>query len=211
LCPSSTAHDRFQEWVQAGVFLTFWQQGVAPFDDLTGIDWAWLSMDGAMTNAPLGGDATGPNPTDRAKSGVKRRLLTEGHGVPIGLRIAGANRHGMKVARPTLEPMVVVRPTPTEQAPQGVCLDNGYDYQEIRDLFVECGVTAHIRSRGEEARGRVKEAGKRARRGVVERSHSWMNRFRRVLGRWEKKPANYLALRHFVCGLIAFRAAGLFG
>ena len=55
LGPKSTAHDRFQEWVAAGVFLRLWQAGVAQFDELKGIDWQWLSMDGAMTKAPLGG------------------------------------------------------------------------------------------------------------------------------------------------------------
>jgi transposase len=55
LCAKSTAHDRFQEWVEAGVFLKLWQEGVQRFDELRGIDWAWLSMDGAMTKAPLGG------------------------------------------------------------------------------------------------------------------------------------------------------------
>lgn len=56
LCAKSTAHDRFQEWAAAGVFLHLWQVGVAQFDDLKGIDWQWLSMDGAMTKAPLGGE-----------------------------------------------------------------------------------------------------------------------------------------------------------
>ena len=56
LCPHSTAHDRFQEWVAAGVFLRLWQAGVEQFDELKGIDWGWLSMDGAMTKAPLGGE-----------------------------------------------------------------------------------------------------------------------------------------------------------
>ncbi len=56
LCAKSTAHDRFQEWVDAGVFLKLWQAGVEQFDELTGIDWSWLSMDGAMTKAPLGGE-----------------------------------------------------------------------------------------------------------------------------------------------------------
>jgi transposase len=55
LCPKSTAHDRFQEWVAAGVFLKLWQTGLERFDELQGIDWDWLSMDGAMTKAPLGG------------------------------------------------------------------------------------------------------------------------------------------------------------
>ena len=65
----STAHDRFQAWEEAGVFVKFWQAGMESFDELQGIDWAWLSMDGAMTKAPLGGEKTGKNPTDRGKKG----------------------------------------------------------------------------------------------------------------------------------------------
>jgi transposase len=56
LCAKSTAHDRFQEWVAAGVFLRLWQAGVARYDELQGIEWTWLSMDGVMTKAPLGGE-----------------------------------------------------------------------------------------------------------------------------------------------------------
>jgi transposase len=70
LCAKSTAHDRFQEWVEAGVFLKLWQAGVERFDELKGIDWAWLSMDGAMSKAPLGGEKDRPK-SDR--SSEKRR------------------------------------------------------------------------------------------------------------------------------------------
>ena len=157
------------------------------------------------------GKKSGPNPTDRAKSGVKRSLLTEGHGLPLGLSVAGANRHDMKRVRPTLESIVVDRPQPTETEPQGMCLDKGYDYDQVRDILAEFGFTAHIRSRGEDADEIAAQAGKKARRWVVERSHSWMNRFRRILVRWGKKPENYLAMLHFACALIAFRAARLFG
>jgi putative transposase len=59
LCAKSTAHDRFQEWVRAGVFEKLWFAGVEQFDELQGIDWTWLSMDGAMTKAPLGGEKDG--------------------------------------------------------------------------------------------------------------------------------------------------------
>lgn len=157
------------------------------------------------------GKKSGPNPTDRGKAGVKRSLLTEGHGVPLGLTVAGANRHDMKLARATLASLVVPRPEPAPERPQGLCLDKGYDYQEVRDLVAEFGFTAHIRSRGEEAKALRREAGFRARRWVVERTHSWMNRFRRLLVRWEKKPMNYIAFLQFACALIAFRASGLFG
>lgn len=211
LCAHSTAHDRFQEWVRAGVFLTLWQAGVEQFDELRGIDWDWLAMDGAMTKAPLGGGKIGPNPTDRGKSGVKRSLLTEGHGVPIGLTIEGANRHDMKLVRSTIENIIVEREEPTEERPQGMCLDKGYDYDEVYAILLEFGFTAHVRSRGEEAQAIKRKAGFKARRWVVERAHSWLNRFRRLLVRWEKKPQNYLAFLHFACGLLALRAAGLFG
>ena len=159
----------------------------------------------------MGEKKTGPNPTDRAKGGVKRSLLTEGHGVPIGLAVDGANRHDMQLVRPTIDSLVVERPTLTEAQPQGMCLDKGYAYQEVRDILEECGCTTPIRSRGEEAQAIKDKASQKARRWVVERTHSWMNRFRRLLVRWDKKPAHYLAFLHFACALIAFRAAGLFG
>jgi putative transposase len=131
--------------------------------------------------------------------------------VPIGLAVDGAHRHDMKLGRATIERMVVERPEPTYEQPQGMCLDKGYDYDEVRDMLHEFGFTAHIRTRGEEAKEIARDASQRARRWVVERSHSWMNRFRRILVRWEKKPEHYLAFLHFACALIAFRAAGLFG
>jgi putative transposase len=131
--------------------------------------------------------------------------------VPIGLAVDGANRHDMKLVRATIESLVVDRPDVTPEAPQGMCLDKGYDYDDVRATLAEFGFTAHITARGDEARELKQEADKRARRWVVERSHSWMNRFRRILVRWDKKPNNYLAMLHFACALIAFRAAGLFG
>lgn len=138
-------------------------------------------------------------------------MLTEGHGVPIGAVIEGAQRHEMKLVRSTIQSIVVERPKPTEEHPQGMCLDKGYDDDEVSAILQEFGFTAHVRPRGEEAKALKREAGFKARSFVVERAHSWLNRFRRLLVRWEKKPQNYLALLHFACSLIAFRAAGLFG
>jgi transposase len=131
--------------------------------------------------------------------------------VPLAVAVAGANRHDMKLVRATLEQIVVARPAPTAEQPQGLCLDKGSDYDEVRATVAEFGFTAHIRSRGEEAQALKREAGARARRWVVERAHSWLNRFRRLLIRWDKKAENYLGFLHFACALIAFRAAGLFG
>ena len=97
------------------------------------------------------GKKTGPNPTDRGKCGVKRSVLTEGHGIPLSVVVAGANRHDMKLTRAILTGLVIERPEPTTERPQGMCLDQGYDYDEVRDILREFGFTAHIRARGEAA------------------------------------------------------------
>jgi putative transposase len=151
----------------------------------------------------------GKNPTDRGKIGTKRSVLTDGRGVPIGLAVAGANRNDFKLTRETIENIAVERPDSTPDAPQGICLDKGYDYDEVRELLDEFGFTAHIRARGEEAQALKQEAGFKARRWVVERTHSWMNRFRRVLIRWDKKVRNYLGFLHWACAYITDRQAGL--
>ncbi|MDQ3380984.1 MAG: IS5 family transposase [Actinomycetota bacterium] len=210
ICSSSSAHRRFSEWTQAGVFEEFWRQGLIAYDERHGIQWEWLSCDGLMGKAPLGGEETGPNPTDRAKKGEKRSLLCDGRGTPLGLEIAGANVNDFKLLRSTLESIVVHRPDASAEA-QGICLDKGYDYPEVYELLGEYGLIAHVRSRGEEKKQLEQDAGFRARRWVVERTHSWLNRFRGLLIRWSKKPENHRALLQLACGLIAWRLASAEG
>jgi putative transposase len=85
-------------------------------------------------------------------------------------------------------------------------MDKGYDDDITRDVVVQSGFIAHIKSRGQEANDKHAN-GAKARRWVVERTHSWMNRFRRLLVRWEKKSCTYLAMLHFALGIICWRAA----
>ena len=138
-------------------------------------------------------------------------MLVDAHGIPIGVAVEGANRNDFQMARQTIESIPVPRPASSAEKPQGMCLDKGYDYNEVRELLAEFAFTAHIRARGEETQAIKKEAGFKARRWVVERTHSWMNRYRRILIRWEKKSANDLALLHLACACITYRAAGLLG
>lgn len=153
---------------------------------------------------------TGANPTDRAKSGTKRSLLSEGNGVPLGIVIASANRHDMKLVEATLASQRVVSETPQDGI-RYLCGDKGYDYEKVRELIKEWGYIGHIPPRDERERVIDDIPNYRARRWVVERTHSWMNRFRRLLIRWEKKPENYLAMLHLVCACIAIRAIQVFG
>lgn len=154
---------------------------------------------------------TGPNPTDRAKSGTKRSVLTEANGIPLGLAVGGANVVDFKLARETIENIPLRRPRVTKKQPQGMCLDKGYDYSEVDELLQEFGFTAHVARRGEDTKQIKRRAGYRARRWVVERVHSWMNRFRRILVRWEKRADTYIAMLHLSFAVITWRAAGLLG
>jgi len=86
-CSSSSAHRRFQEWEQAGVFHEIWRQGLLDYDKTVGIDWSWLACDGATGKAPLGGELTGPNPTDRAKRGRNVRFSARQQGSRSGWRM----------------------------------------------------------------------------------------------------------------------------
>lgn len=125
----------------------------------------------------------------------------------------GANRNDMKLVEATLQsiPEDAQRPGPTADDPQGMCLDKGYDYDEVRALVEAFGFTAHIKARGEEAQAIKRGARYKARRWVVERTHSWMNRFRGVLIRWSKKAENYIALLHMSFAFIIYRRMGLSG
>ncbi len=81
-CPGSTAHDRFQEWVRAGAFQTLWEHGLLSYDDWRGLDWSWLSMDGCMTKAPLGGEKDGPKPDRPRQAGREAFLAGRGRRHP---------------------------------------------------------------------------------------------------------------------------------
>ena len=117
----------------------------------------------------------------------------------------------MKMVQETLASIPIERPEPARKQPQGMCMDKGYDYDEVRETVAEFGFTAHIVARGEEAKKIKRQAGYKARRWVVEGTHSWINRFRGILIRWNKKAENYIAMLHLAFAIIAFRSVGLFG
>lgn len=127
------------------------------------------------------------------------------------MAVDGANRPDQKMVRATLESIPVERPEPTAEAPQGLCLDNGYNYAEPKEIAEEFGFTTHLPKDVAEAQTIKRQAGHKARRWVVERTHSWLNRFRGILIRWNKKPENYIAMLHFAFTLITYHARGLFG
>ncbi|EKC3336939.1 IS5 family transposase [Escherichia coli] len=199
ICSSSSAHRRFQEWRDAGVFERFWQNGLLACEQLDAIDWSWLSMDGCMTKSPLAGQKTGRNPTDRGKQGVKRSLMTDANGLPLSLVVAGANTHDIKLVADTLDALQTGRPGRRLH----LCMDKGYEAEWLEACLKNRRYEPHIQSRKEESEA-IKSTDFKAHRWVVERTHNWMNRFRRVLTLWEKKVENYVAMLYLTCGVIVW-------
>ena len=118
---------------------------------MEGVQWEWQALDGVMTKAPSGKDATGKNPTDRAKMGTKRSLLTDGAGIPLAVVVDGANRHDSKLfLAATLDGIVVARPVVSGEhyrhraraTTASLCLDAGYDSERARDEALSRGLRA---------------------------------------------------------------------
>jgi putative transposase len=153
----------------------------------------------------LGGDAVGPNPTDRGKPGVKKSLLVERSGGPLAVVVAGANVHATKLLTQTLEAIVVERPAPTGKHPHHLCLDKGYDNPTGEAAVAAHGYTPHIRRIGEEKLDEQGEKRYPARRWVIERTLAWLSKCRALLVRYAKKAENYLAPLKLACALLWYR------
>ena len=137
------------------------------------------------------------------KKGTKRSLLVDGRGAPLSLIVAGANRHDVKLLAQTLDAIVVPRPKPTKRRPQNLCVDKGYAGKPAEQQMRERGYIPHVPKKGM-PQARHKSQG-RARRWVVERTHSWMNNYRKLRVRYEKKAANFEALLHLAIAIICWR------
>ena len=150
---------------------------------------------------------TGPNPTDRAKLGTKRHLLTDGQGIPLSIIITAANTHDMKAAISILDNIVVNRlSSKINKERQNLCLDKGYDFKEIETEVIKKGYLPHIPHRGgEQSTTKRSNHHIKRRRWVVERTNSWHNRFRKLLVGYEKKLENYFALVCLGCCIVIYR------
>jgi putative transposase len=136
---------------------------------------------------------------------VKRRLVVEADGGPLGMTMAGANRHDTKRLAETLEAIVVERPEPTTERPQHRCLDQGYDHPTGQETVAAHQYIPHIRRIGEEKFDPHGQKTSPARRWVVERTLAWLSKCRGLLVRYEKKAINFLGLLQLACALLWMR------
>ena len=209
---SSVLHQRFQQWQQSGLFAKLMRVMAKFYAKKRRIKWKWQALDSKSSPAPLGGDHTGKNPTDRGKSGSKLHLLVDKRGAPLAVLVTGANVHDKWSADDLIISIVVPRPDPA-QTEQHICMDKGYDFEDVHHFVEQARYIAHIKHRRRrnepliEAVPMPGETRYPARRWVVERTLSWLTKRRSLRTRWCKKAANWLAFIQFACAHILFDLA----
>jgi transposase len=176
-CSATTIRLRRDEWIKAGIFARLKAIARDAYDRLIGLLLADLAVDGCITKAPGGGQCAGPSPVDRRKLGMKRSLLTDGAGIPLGRVLAPANRHDSPLLAPTLDKLGDLGPLPGQVT---VHLDAGYDSQKTRDELASRTMSREIAHKGSKA---PVQAGQR---WHVERTNAWHNSFNRLQRCYER-------------------------
>ena len=177
-CSATTIRDRRDEWIELGVFAALARIARESYDRIVGLLLDHLAVDGCITKAPGGGEVAGPSPVDRRKQGMKRSVLVEGYGIPLGRVLAGAQRHDSPLLDPTLDLLADLGPLPGEIT---VHLDAGYDSGKTRQTLTERGLRGQIAHKGEKAPIQA------SRRWHVERTNAWHNAFNRFQRCYERR------------------------
>lgn len=184
-CSDRTIRRRIRDWAQRGLAEHLHRIAAEAFETMIGLDLAEIAVDGCITNTPCAGESAGRSPVDRGKGGLKRSVATQGHGLPISMVSAPANRHDLPLLEPTLDRLTRfdLPEHPTAH------LDAGYDSTTTRALLNQRGI-GHLISR----KHTPLHAGQRWK---IERTHAGMNRYRK-LRRYTENNARvidfYLAL-----------------
>ena len=176
-------------------------RGLSEYGDMEGIAWEWQSIDGSMNKAPLAQESSGRNPTDRGKKGTKRHILMDERGVPLLIVVTGANRHDVSQLKAVLNNKIVE--SFMAVGPENLCADAGYAGEVPRETITAAGYEPHVCPRDVEKEEKAQNPCFKARRWVVGACHSWFNRFRKLVIRYEKLDSTHLALTHLAAAIIA--------
>ena len=177
-CSATTIRARRDEWIRLGIFAQLKRTALEAYDRIVGLVLDDIAVDGCITKAPGGGEVAGPSPVDRRKQGMKRSLLVEGYGIPLGRVLAGAHRHDSPLLPPTLDLLDDLGPLPEQIT---VHLDSGYDSGKTRDTLAERSLHGEIARKGEKAPIQATQ------RWHVERTNAWHNSFNRLQRCYERR------------------------
>lgn len=123
--------------------------------------------------------------------------------------MTGANRHDVTQLDAVLQAIMIKRKAPPKRRSKHLCADAGYRGRPAMAIIEAHGYIPHVVSRSKEAQAKRRDPAKKARRWVVEVCHSWFNRFRKLLVRYEKLERSFVALNHIAAAIIAFRKVPL--
>lgn len=171
------------------------------YDKKRTIKWKWQALDSKACPAPLGGEQTGKNPTDRAKRGSKIHILVDQRGAPLAVVLTGANEHDKWSADDLIISVVVKRP----KTKQHFCADRRYDFANVHQYVEQARYIAHVKHKRKRAEPLIEECpipGETrfpARRWVVERTLGWLVKRRSLRIRGCKKAENWLAFVQLAC------------
>jgi transposase len=196
-CSATTIRNRRDEWIKAGLFTQLKQIALEAYDRIVGLLLENIAVDGCITKAPGGGECAGPSPVDRRKQGMKRSLMVEGKGIPLGRVLAGANRHDSPLLAPTLDKLADLGPLPEDIT---VHLDSGYDSGKTRTELAGRGLHGQIAHKGEKAS--IQASG----RWQVERTNAWHNAFNRLQRCYERRETVIDALFDLADAIITVRS-----
>jgi transposase len=200
-----TCRHYLRRWHQAGVWLKLHAVLLAELNEADQIDWQRALIDASFAKAPEGGQDTGPNPTDRSKSGSKHHLLTDAQGIPLAATVTAANVNEVTQVVEVLAEMPPVggKPGPKRTRPQRLQGDLGYDSEPLRQLLRALGITPILPKKNAEQDG-----GLGLFRWFVERTISWLHAFGRLRRRLDRLTELQNAFLRLACALICLRLVG---
>jgi transposase len=200
-----TCRHYLQVWYQAGVWQRLHAVLLAELNQADQIDWSRALIDASFVKAPEGGEDTGPNPTDRGKSGSKHHVLTDAQGIPLAATVTAANVNEVTQVFQVLTSMPEVggKPGPKRQKPDRLQGDRGYDSEEVRRLLRWLGITPILAERNTEH-----GSGLGVFRWFVERTISWLHTFGRLRRRLDRHTELQDAFLQMACALICLNFLG---
>jgi len=197
---TSAVHRLFQKLRLNGFFRKLWYAELQRYDEIHGLDLEIQAGDCAHIKAPLGQEKTGKSPVDRRKLGTKRSIIVDKKGIVIGVALSSGNRHDSQLFKDSIQSIPSFLPQP---AYKEMHLDSAYDSKQIRVILFNFYYVPKISKNKRNSKAKIIQLTEK-KRWVVEGAHSWMNRFRRLLIRFEKLASNYLALMQFSFSITIF-------
>lgn len=206
-CSGMTCWRRLKQWNDAGVWVRLHQKILQMLEDAGALDWRRAVIDSSSVRAMHRGEKTGKNPTDRAKHGTKRHLLTDANGVILSERITGANRHDITEAQSlvTKRPRVRRRASRPQRKPRTLVGDRGYDSEPYRQWLRKHDIFPLIARRATKGEPPVHGSGLGVFRWVVESAHALINKFKRLRIRDDIRAEMYEAFLLLGISNINFR------